>query len=162
MSRDHNGGVEFERQLQALLEESVQRVGGRARSRLNQARHAALAQAARRRRWHLPLWPAAWSRSWMPATGVIAAAVLVGFVLWPHPRPAAFPAVEASRASVSDLDLLADHEGMELMQGGDGQFYEWAMAQAESDPSARPAGAEAQGQDHPPPDPDPVTDQNSG
>jgi hypothetical protein len=162
MSRDHNGGVEFERQLRALLEESVQRVGGRARSRLNQARHAALAEAARRRRWRLPLRPAAWSGSWMPATGLIAAAVLVGFVLRPHPRPAAYPAVEASRASVSDLDLIADHDGMELMQGGDGQFYEWAVAQAESDPPARPGGVGAPGQDHPSRGPDPAADQNSG
>jgi hypothetical protein len=166
MSRDGNGGIEFERQLRALLEEGVQRVGGHARSRLNQARHAALAEAARPRRGgSLPLWPTAWlSRRlmWMPATGVIAAAALVGFVLWPHSQPAAFPAVEASRASVSDLDLIADRDGMELMQGGDGQFYEWAMAQTESDPSSQPGDAGAQSQGHAPPSPDPAADQNSG
>jgi hypothetical protein len=172
MSGDANVGIEFERQVRALLEEGVQRVGGHARSRLNQARHAALAEAARPRRdGFLPLWPAVWAgrrRAWMPATGAIVAAVLLGFVLWPHFWPhfwphsqqASYPAVEASRASVTDLDLIADRDAMELMQGGDGQFYEWAMSQADSAPSAQPGSA--QGADHAPPSPDPAADQNSG
>lgn len=165
MSRDANVGIEFERQVRALLEEGVQRVGGHARSRLNQARHAALAEAARPRRGGLlPLWPAVragrrWS--WMPATGAIVAAVLLGFVLWPHAQQASYPAVEVSRASVTDLDLIADRDGMELMQGGDGQFYEWAMSQADSDSSAQPSGG-APGPGHAPPSPDPTADQNSG
>ena len=167
MSRDLNGGVEFERQLRELLEEGVQRVGGRARSRLNQARHAALAEAARPRRLrHLPLWSTAWSGgprwSWMPAAGAVAAAVLVAFVLWPHPPQAGYPAIEASHTTVADLDLLADHDGMELMQGGDGQFYEWAMSQAEADASGQASGAAPQGQSHAPRSPDPAADQNSG
>lgn len=164
MSRDANVGIEFEQQVRALLEEGVQRVGGHARSRLNQARHAALAEAARPRRGFLPLWPARWAGrrlAWMPATGAIVAAALLGFVLWPHSQQASFPAVEASRASVTDLDLIADRDGMELMQGGDGQFYEWAMSQADSDPSAQPGGS-AQAPSHAPPSPDPAADQNSG
>jgi len=166
MSRDLNGGVEFERQLRELLEEGVRRVGGHARSRLNQARHAALAETARPgRQWRLPFRSAAWAGRrllWMPAAGAVAAAVLVAFVLWPHPPQASFPAVEASHATVTDLDLLADHDGMELVQGGDGQFYEWAMAQAESDPAGQSSGAAPQGQSHAPPSPDPAADQNSG
>jgi hypothetical protein len=141
MSRDLNGTTDFERQLHALLEESVQRVGGRARSRLNQARHAALAEAARRSRWHLPLRAAAWVQSrllWMPTAGAVAAAVLVAFVLWPH-APQGYPGVEASPTTVEDLDLVADREGMDLVQSGDGQFYEWAMAQADS--NDQPAGS---------------------
>ena len=147
MSRDLNGTAEFERQLHALLEESVQRVSGHARSRLNQARHAALAEAARSGRWRLPRRAAAWLRLrplWMPATGAVAAAVLVAFVLWPH-APQGYPGAEANPTTVEDLDLLADHEGMDLMQsGGDGQFYEWAMAQASQ--SGRPAANGATGQ----------------
>lgn len=140
MSRDLDGTTDFEGQLRSLLEESVQRVGGRARSRLNQARHAALAEAARGSHW-----TAEWIRlrlSWMPAAGAVAAAVLVAFVLWPH-APQGYPAVEANPANVEDLDLVADREGMDLMQSGDGQFYEWAMAQA--DQSGQPAGAAGQG-----------------
>jgi hypothetical protein len=140
MSRDPNGTADFEQQVHALLEESVRRVGGRARSRLNQARHAALAEAARRSRWGLPLRAAAWLRShllWMPAGGAVAAAVLVAFVLWPH-APHGYPAVEASPASMEDLDLIADRDGMDIMRSGDAQFYAWAMTQA--DQGGQPAG----------------------
>jgi hypothetical protein len=140
MSRDLNATADFERELRTLLEEGVRRVGGHARSRLNQARQAAIAEAARGSRWRLLLrarewiWPRA---LWMPATGALATAVLVAFVLWPH-APQEYPAVEVNHTTVEDLDLLADREGMDLMQGGDGQFYEWAMAQA--DQAAGPGG----------------------
>lgn len=139
MSGDLNGTADFERQVQALLEESVQRVGGHARSRLTQARHAAVAEAVRSSRWQLPLRTLEWIRLrvWMPAAGAMTAAVLVAFVLWPH-APQMSTGMGASPTSVEDLDLLADHEGMDLMQSGDGQFYEWAMAQ---DDQAQPAGA---------------------
>lgn len=145
MSRDLGDSADFERRLQALLEESVQRVGGRARSRLTQARHAALAAAARSGRWRLPLRPLVWIRlrlPWMPAAGAgaMAAAALVAFVLWPH-APQGYPGVVANPASVEDLDLIADRDGMDLMQSGDGQFYEWAMAQDDS--GEPPAGTGA-------------------
>ena len=135
MSRDLNGTADFEQRLHGLLEESVRRVGGRARSRLNQARHAAVAEAARRSRWGLPRRAAAWLRLhllWMPAGGAVAAAALVAFVLWPH-APQGYPAVEASPAGVEDLDLIADRDGMDIMRSGDAQFYEWAMAQPDQD-----------------------------
>lgn len=143
MSRDLNGTADFERQLHALLEESVQRVGGRTRSRLNQARQAALVEAGRPRQWQVPQRLAAgFGRrlSWMPAAGAGAAAVLVAFVLWPR-APHGYPAVDASHATAADLELLADRDGMDLMQSGDGQFYEWAMAQA--DKGGQPAGPAA-------------------
>jgi len=165
MSRDSNGTADFERQLQALLEEGVQRVGGHARSRLNQARHAALAEAARHGRWLLLLRATTWLRLrllWMPVAGAMAAAVLVAFVLWPN-APQGYPAVEANHTTVEDLDLLADREGIDLMQGGgDGQFYEWAMAQA--DAGGRPAGpgAAGQGKSHGAQNAGAITGQNSG
>jgi hypothetical protein len=163
MSRDLNGTAGFERQLQALLEESVQRVGGRARSRLNQARHAALAEAARRSRWYLPLRAAEWIRLrlWMPVAGAVAAAVLVAFVLWPH-APQAYPAAETSHTTVEDLDLLADRDGLELMQGGDGQFYEWAMVQAGKGGQPAGPGTTGQGKGHGDSDAGTASNQNSG
>jgi hypothetical protein len=145
MSRDLSGATDFEHRLQALLEESVQRVGGRARSRLTQARHAAIAEAARSSRWR-PLRALVRSRPyllWMPTAGAMAAAVLVAFVLWPH-APQRYPGVEATPTNVEDLDLVADREGMDLVQSGDGQFYEWAMAQA--DDGDQPAGTSPGGQ----------------
>ena len=48
--------TEFERNARVVLEESLSRIGGRTRSRLNQARHAALeaAGAGRRPWWRRP------------------------------------------------------------------------------------------------------------
>ncbi len=147
MSGDPNLTAELERRVQALLTESVQRVDGRARSRLNRARHAALTEAARPRRWYRygPRQLAARAGRrllWMPAAGAVAAALLVAVVLWPH-APPVYPAVDTRHAE--DLELLADREGMDLMQGGDGQFYEWAMAQAGKGGPAAGSGAAAQG-----------------
>ncbi|MBW4051301.1 MAG: hypothetical protein HIU85_07545 [Proteobacteria bacterium] len=150
MNRDPNGIADLERRLQALLEESVQRVGGRARSRLNQARHAALAEAQRADRWH-PRRRLATRVGrpglWVPAAGGLTAALLVAFVLWPH-APRGYPPAQASRATAQDLELLADRDGMELMQNGDGQFYEWAMAQADASGQPSASGAAAQGKAH--------------
>ena len=46
--------TEFERNARALLEESLARIDGRTRSRLNQARQAALAAAGTRHRRGAP------------------------------------------------------------------------------------------------------------
>jgi hypothetical protein len=124
--------TEFERNARALLEESVRRIDGRTRSRLNQARHAALEAAAAPRRGGF------WRRfALMPAAGAAAAAVLVAIVMWPRDlqRPE-LPLLEAphsvaEHAGVEDIDLLADGEAMELMEGEDGSFYEWALAQTD-------------------------------
>ena len=165
MSRDVNGTADFERQVQSLLEASVQGVSGHARSRLNQARHAALAEAARRGRW-LPFSRAAtWLRlrpSWMPVAGAMAAAVLVAFVLWPS-APQGYPAVDANHTTVEDLDLIADREGMDLVQGGsDGQFYEWAAAQADQGSPPGGPGAASPDKSHGARNSGAATDQNSG
>jgi hypothetical protein len=160
MIRDGDGSAGFERRLHGLLEESVARVGGHARSRLNQARHAAVAEAARPRRWRLPrLFMTGVGRRglWMPAAGAVAAALLVAFLMWPH-APRGYPAAEASRARAEDLELLADGDGMDLMQSGDGQFYEWAMAQADK---SGPAGGDGS-QDKAHAGGDGGADQNSG
>jgi hypothetical protein len=119
--------TEFERNARRVLEESLTRVDARTRSRLNQARHAALEAAltARRR----PRW---WSSfTLMPAAGAVAAALLVTLVLW-HREPAGQPQVaEAHPAAVEDIDLLADDEALDLMEGWDGPFYEWAASQTD-------------------------------
>ncbi|HVO45172.1 MAG TPA: hypothetical protein VMT29_02445 [Steroidobacteraceae bacterium] len=123
--REDLAGDEFARHARGVLEESVTRIDGRVRSRLNQARHAALEQATRR--------PSFWSRfTLMPAASAVAAAVLVAFVLWPHPRPADLT-TEGARATVEDLDLIADGDALDLVSDGtDGAFYEWAVEQSEN------------------------------
>jgi hypothetical protein len=117
---------EFERNARTVLEASVRRLDGRTRSRLNQARHAALeaAQSAHRPRWR--------SFTFMPAAGAAVAAALLAAVLWQRHPASDFPLIEAPHSTVEDLDLLADSEGLDLIEGGDGSFYEWAAAQGEN------------------------------
>jgi hypothetical protein len=118
--------TDLERNARTVLQESLLRIDARTRSRLNQARHAALEAAAAPRRgwWH--------SFTLMPAAGAAAAALLVAVTLW-HREPAGeLPVLAVQSASVEDMDLLTDSEGLELMEGGDGSFYEWAAAQAEN------------------------------
>ena len=117
---------EFERNAQALLKESVQRIDARTRSRLNQARQAALeaAQAPRRSPWR--------GFTLMPAAGAAAAALLVAVTLWHREPGSDLPVLAQQQAAVEDMDLLTDSEGLELMEGGDGSFYEWAAAQTDN------------------------------
>jgi hypothetical protein len=121
--------LEFEKRTRELLEESVQRVDGRIRSRLNQARHAAIEEAARRR-------PSPWRRFTLtPAAGAVAAALLVAFVFWPHSHIGETLTAESSgRTGVEDLDLIADSDALDLVsdETDTGQFYEWAVDQADS------------------------------
>ena len=122
----------FERNARAVLAESVARIDGRTRSRLNQARHAAVAEAAKP-------WRSLLSRfTMMPAAGAAAAAVLVAVTLWHHQPAGDMNGAEGQRLAVEDMDLLADGEGLDLVEQGDGSFYEWAAAQ--SDPSGQSDG----------------------
>ena len=120
---------EFEKRTRELLEDSVQRVDGRIRSRLNQARHAAIEEATRRR-------SSVWRRfTLMPAAGAVAAALLVAFFLWPHSHSGDSSNAEGSgRPGVEDLDLFADSDALDLVsdETDAGQFYEWAVDQADS------------------------------
>src|SRR5262249_11366218 len=135
-ARGANDGemTEFERHARALLEDSVLRIDGRIRSRLNQARHAALEEASRR--------PSLWRRfSLMPAASAVAAAALVAFVLWPHSHQGETILTEGTHTA-EDLDLLADADALDLVseETDGGAFYEWAADQADSnEPSS--AGA---------------------
>jgi type VI protein secretion system component VasF len=118
--------TEFERNARAVLEQSIARLDGRTRSRLNQARQRAIEAAATR---HRPGWR---SYALMPA-GAMAAAVLVTVMLW-HRAPLVHepPQLEGHVTAVEDLDLLADAEGLDLMEEWDNSgFYEWAADQTD-------------------------------
>jgi hypothetical protein len=118
--------TDFERNARAVLAESLLRIDGGTRSRLNQARHAALAEAAKPRRSFLG------SFTMMPAAGAAAAAVLVAVTLWHHQPAGDVPGVDGQRLAVEDMDLLADTEALDLVEQGDGSFYEWAAAQSDA------------------------------
>ena len=125
MSRASDTLTPFESNARTVLEASVARVDARTRSRLNQARQAALGAVAVRRR-------SGWSATLVPAAGAAAAAV-VALLLW-HREPVVPEAPSAQNSemhttAVEDMDLLADGEALELIEGWDGPFYEWAADQ---------------------------------
>jgi hypothetical protein len=127
----------FERQTRKLLEDSVLRIDGRIRSRLNQARHAAIEEATRRPSWLRRVFLMMPAARMMPAASAVAAAVLVAFVMWPHPHHQMYQAesilAESARPG-EDLEMLADSEALDMVtdETDGGAFYEWAADQADS------------------------------
>jgi hypothetical protein len=122
---------EFEQRARSLLLESADSLPGALRSRLTQARYAALeAQRAA-----APVR----TRGWMGA-GAAAAAVLVALlVLVPHHGNA--PVTALSGGSVDDLELLAETDAVPLSedQDVDYDFYEWAVNEADANTEGAPS-----------------------
>jgi uncharacterized membrane protein len=108
----------LERHARELLADSVARLPAGLRSRLTQARHAAL-EAHRSRRRHR-------AQRWVPAGAVVAAVVALMVVFLPHGTPSSGDAV---RASIEDIDLLTSDVPL-TVQESDFQFYEWAVDEA--------------------------------
>jgi hypothetical protein len=110
-----------------LFDASVAALDGSTRSRLNQARHAALEQAQQRPR---VVW-------WMPALASAALAMLVALIL---PRMESQQALEVtaesevSLAAADDLTLLMNDENLDLLE--EMEFYAWL---AETDAIENPA-----------------------
>jgi hypothetical protein len=99
--------------VRARLDESTQSLDAATLSRLNQARHAALAARSRSLR--------AW---WLPAAGLAASCALVlAAVAW---YPSAQLAGPPAHPAVSDAEIAAD-DGIEFYQDLD--FYAWLDAQ---------------------------------
>ncbi len=122
---------EFERRTHALLLESADGLPGALRSRLTQARHAAL-EVHRR---GAPVR----ARGWLGA-GAAATAVLVALlVLVPHPGSA--PVTAVAGGAVDDLALLAESDAVPLNedQDVDYDFYEWAANEASTGTEAAPS-----------------------
>ena len=42
------------------------------------------------------------------------------------------PLLEGRVTAVEDMDLLADAEGLDLIEGWDGPFYEWAADETDT------------------------------
>jgi hypothetical protein len=124
----------FETRSQALFQESVEGLDMRIRSRLTQARSAAL-EAASNRRPALFGW-----KMWTPAAGLAAAAIL-GVALWlGSPLHHQSSILADSQSSFEDLDLLAasdegSADAMEMLQD-DLDFYDFADKAANSGPAA--------------------------
>jgi hypothetical protein len=112
--------TDFEKRTQEVLEESATRLDGRTRSRLTQARHAALARLEKPARM-------GW-RAYAPA-GAAAAAVLLAVLVYTG-RPGSVPGVPAA---LDDTEILADVEAPDFTEDSDEvEFYEWAGGEVES------------------------------
>jgi hypothetical protein len=126
----------LEERSRDLFHESVENIDMALRSRLTQARYAALAAADRsgRRGW------LAHRSIWTPAAGVTAA-TLLGIVLWfgvPLGHHGTMPA--DGQSNFEDLDIVASSDeasgdAMEMLQD-DIDFYDWADKAANSGPVA--------------------------
>lgn len=117
-SEQRNEGEEaFVRQLKTMLDDGNARLDARVRSRLTQARYAALAQADAR--------PNLWLRQWAPAAGIAAAAVLT-VLAWPTARQEQQPPDEA----LNDLEIVLAGENLDMLENLD--FYEWVDADAQN------------------------------
>jgi hypothetical protein len=121
----------LENRSRALFHDSVEGLDMRVRSRLTQARHAALdaASVANRRSWILrPL-------RWTPVAGITAAAVLGAALWWGLPLGTA-----DNQSNLEDLDMVAASDGnsgdaLEMLQD-DLDFYDFADKAGSSDPAA--------------------------
>jgi hypothetical protein len=121
---DTEAAGSFERDARAVLEYGLMHVDARVRSRLNQARQAALAEVGARREARWLTW------GLMPATGAAAAAVVVALLL--HAGPRTLPVSESPASAMDVLDLVTDDDALALMQDDDQAFYEWAAAQGDT------------------------------
>lgn len=114
---------EWTRKAKALLDASAQNLDAATLSRLNRARHAALAQTRRR--------PAL--RWWLP-TGLAGACMLaLAFGVW-QPRTSqhhvAAPATDANAIATfqtDDMEMVSGTDSLDLYQNL--EFYAWLDAQ---------------------------------
>jgi hypothetical protein len=125
----------FEERAQVLFRDSVEGLDFAMRSRLTQARNAALeAAAARRRPWFLRIGVLT------PAAGVTAAAVLGAFLWLGSPLGQHAVTVADGQSNLEVLDLVASvdegsGDAMDMLQD-DIEFYDWADKAANSGPAA--------------------------
>lgn len=117
-----NGDTELERRTRERLLDSAEHLDGHARSRLTQARHAALAELRQSRTFRSPGY-------WLPA-GALAGAAMLAVVVWVgQPGAPGAPVLAADAGGIEDLAILASTDGPELY-ADDPEFYEWAGSTA--------------------------------
>jgi len=119
---DENDGLDaLERHSRELLRTSADALDARVQSRLNQARHAAIAELGTARPFRVP-------GRWLPA-GALAGAAVLALAVW-IARPVAGPGAPLADAIVAeDVEMLASNDGPELY-ADDADFYEWAGTDA--------------------------------
>ncbi len=125
----------FEERAQALFHDSVEGVDFAMRSRLTQARNAAIeAASASRRPWFFRIGVLT------PAAGVTAAAILGVFLWLGSPLGHHAVTVADGQSNFEDLELVASADegsgdAMDMLQD-DIEFYDWAEKAANPGPPA--------------------------
>ena len=117
----------FEAKAREQLADSLVHVNAHVRSRLMHARREAVALASERSSGtHGRV---AWlrARSFAPAAG-LAAAIAVAVFLW-IARPGAIGTGTEPLTAFDNVSLLADSDGLEMVEEADASFYEWAAGQ---------------------------------
>jgi hypothetical protein len=124
---------EFERRTRALLLGSADDLPGAVRSRLTQARHAALAARPSRLSYLR-------AGHWIPAGAAVAALALV--MVFVGPLHSGSTVNSLSNVALEDLGLLTDSDAVTLNgdQDVDYDFYEWAAGEAATGPTASSVG----------------------
>lgn len=105
----------FEARTRSLFAESVESLDGRTRSRLTQARNAALEALPSRG-------APRWRRAWIALSGVTAAAVLAVWVTLGSGGNQT-QSQELRAVMLDDLDIVADATELDLLE--DVEFYAW-------------------------------------
>jgi hypothetical protein len=128
---DNEVDREFERRTRSLLLESADGLSGALRSRLTQARYAALEA-------HRSAAPVR-TRGWMGAGAATAAVLVALLILAPHHGGA--PVTALAGGPIDDLELLAESDAVPLSedQDVDYDFYEWAVNEADVKTEAGPS-----------------------
>jgi hypothetical protein len=102
----------FAVQAKKLFDDSVERLDAATLSRLNKARHQALAELQQTK----PVQQ--WAR-WMPATGVAAAALVTVIVL----QGPGVEGPEPPATTVTDFEILLGEDSLEMFE--ELEFYSW-------------------------------------
>ena len=111
----------LERRAREAFEASVARIDDDTRSRLREARRAAVAGLESRRR---PAW-----RGWAPVA-LAASAALVAVLLWRAPADSPQPVASSGVAeSMEELEMVAAGDDLDLVVE-DLEFYAWLEASA--------------------------------
>jgi len=105
--------LDIENRARELFDQGVDAVDFATRSRLTQARHAALAELHKPRLRIAP---------WLPVTAAAAVAAIAVAVWMPQERGG-----PAAVAAVDDFELLTLDEDLDML-GEDVEFYAWATS----------------------------------
>lgn len=129
MSESDERERDFERRSREALAASAQALPADVRSRLTQARFKALEELRQ------PASPA-WIRAWVPAGGLVAAAV-VAVLAW---HGATHPGGLSAEGNSEAFEVVAMADDYDLLQD-DVEFYQWLDSEPEVESVADSSGA---------------------